>query len=180
MVWWIIGGVVVVGVIVVIAVFAVKDARDRRRTLAEGDHVTGWLVQANTALFEEGVMDNAALCVISPDPDTAADEDFMVDLADRIMELKGFGPDDTDDDDEAEVAELMASEAYKPGRRDRLPKGFTKGKRVYLAHLFVYRDDLPKKRLTGRRLHVAVIWDEPDTLICTRPAPKKKRRRDDD
>ncbi|MBX9583825.1 MAG: hypothetical protein K2X87_26285 [Gemmataceae bacterium] len=177
---WILGGLAVAGVAGLLAVMNVLAGRNKQRTLDEGEPVTGWLVQANTALFEDGAGDYPAVCLISPDPDTAEDEGFMTDLADRIMELKGVDPGDTDDEAEAKVAGLMASEAYQFGRRDRLPKAFTGGRSVYLAHLSVYRDHLPGRKLTGRRLYVAVIWDRPGTLICTRPAPKKKRRRRDD
>ena len=161
----------------------VKDSRNKQRVLEEGDYTIGWLVQANNKLFEDGDMDLPALVLISPDSETARDEEFMTDLADRIMDLKGTDPDDAGDKAEARVAELMADEMYVEGKRDRLPKGFASGRKVYLAHIFVYRDLLPGKKLRGRRIPCALFWDDEETMICTRPPSKKARRRpaeDDD
>src|SRR5262249_27826616 len=146
----------------------------------EGEPTIGWLVQANSDLFEEGLMDLPALVLISPDEEVANDEAFMTDLADRIMELKGTDPDDCDDEDEAFVAELMADETYVEGKRARLPQRFARGRKVYLVHIFVYRDHLPGGRIRQRRIRCAVIWDDPKSLICTRPSARRRRRRDED
>ena len=64
----------------------------------------------------------------------------------------------------------------------KLPAKFADGREVYLVHIMIYRDDLPEKKLTSRRVPCAIIWDEPDTLVCTRPAKNRKRRarRDED
>jgi hypothetical protein len=77
----------------------------------------------------------------------------------------------------------LLSQMYVEGKRDRLPRAFAGGRKVYLAHIFVYRDDLPGKKLRGRRIPCALFWDDEKTMICTRPPSKKKRRRlaeDDD
>ena len=184
--WWI-GGYICGGLtllaIVGIVYLAILDSKKKKRLIEEGEHTTGWLVQANNNLFEDGVMDYPGLVLISPDEATAEDEELMIDLADRIMELKGSDPDDAENKGEAKVADLMSDETYVEGKRDKLPKSFTGGKEVYLAHIFIYRDHLPGKKLGRRRLPVAVIWDDPKSLICTRPMSKKDRRRyeeDDD
>ena len=106
----------------------------------------------------------------------------MTDLADSIQGLKGQDPDEVDDEGEAKVAGLMADETYIEGRRDKLPKSFTDGKKVYLVHVYVFREHLRSKRLgNDPRLPCAIIWDEPEVLVCTRPMPKKKlRKREDD
>jgi hypothetical protein len=183
MLWWILGfacaGLVLLAVVGIV-VLALRDSRRKKYVLDNGDHTFGWLVQANSKLFEEGVMDLPALVLISPDAETNADEDFMIDLADKIMDLKGLDADDCDDDDEVFVAELMADETYVEGKRDKLPKRFAGGRKVYLVHIFIYRDHLPRKRLEKRKIACAIIWDEPESLVCTRPAPKRRRRRDDD
>lgn len=181
--WWVVGfgcgGLVLLAVGLVVWL-ALLDRRKRKRVLEEWEHTTGWLVQANMDLFEEGVMDLPALVLISPDKEVMDDERFLSELADRIMELKGVKPDECDDEDEALVAKLMSDETYVEGKRDKLPKRFAKGRRVYLAHIFVYRDDLPGKRIKGRRIPCAVIWDDAGSLICTRPAGQKGRRREED
>ncbi|MDY3555802.1 hypothetical protein R5W24_004948 [Gemmata sp. JC717] len=159
----------------------VVDRKRRARTLEQGDQTHGWLVQANSALFEDGHMDLPALVVISPDPDTNDDEEFMTDLAARIMDLKSeTGRVIGRTKAERAVSKLMSDETYIEGRRDRLPDEFTDGREVYLAHIFIYRDHLPLKRLEDRQVLCAVVWDDDAAMICTRPMPRKRRRRDDD
>jgi hypothetical protein len=181
--WWVLGsvcgGLAVLGVLA-LAYLAILDRRKRDRVIAEGEHTTGWLVQANSELFEEGGMDLPALVLLSRDPEVVDDREFLTDLAERIMDLKGADPDDCEDEDEAFVAGLMRDETYVEGKRDRLPKRFAGGRQVYLAHIFVYRDHLPEKRIRGQRIPCAVIWDEPKSLICTRPSSRKGHRREED
>jgi hypothetical protein len=178
--WWALGcGGLVLLAVAVLACLAVIDRKRTKRVLDEGDHTTGWLVQANSNLFEEGMMDLPALVLISPDRETARDGEFMMALAEQIMELKGIDPDECEDD-EAVVAELMSDETYVEGKRDRLPKRFAGGREVYLAHIFVSRDHLPGKRIKGPRLPCAVIWDDPKSLVCTRPVSRKERRREEE
>ena len=181
-IWWILG-VVCIGLVFLaiagIIILVIRENRRKQYVLDNGEHTFAWLVQANSKLFEDGAMDLPALVLISPDPETNEDEDFMVDLADQIMDLKGEDPDDCDGDN-AVVAELMADETYIEGKRDRLPKRFAEGRKVYLVHIFIYRDHLPRKRLEKRKIPCAIIWDEPDSLVCTRPAPKRSRRRNVD
>lgn len=177
--------IVIVSLVIVLAIIGVivtiKLNKRRDRVLNEGELTHGWLVQANNALFEKGDTDLPALIIISPDPDTNDDEEFMCELADDIMDLKGTDPDDAETDGEAKIVELMADETYIEGKRDKLPKSFTDGKKVYLVHIYVFRDHLPGKRLGGsRRVPCAIIWDEDDSLVCTRPRNKKDRRRRDD
>ena len=171
----IVGGIVAVafGILVVIGL---RMQKEMRRMIEEGDHAVGWLVQANVALFEKGDDDNPALVLISPDERTERNEQLMTHLAERIMELKGVDPDDCEDDDEALVAEWMSDETYEQGRRDKLPKRFARGHTVYLAHIWIDREHLPGKRLHGREVPCALMWDEPGTVICTRPVKRKKKK----
>jgi hypothetical protein len=78
------------------------------------------------------------------------------------------------------VAKLVTDETYVEGRRDKLPKEFAKGRKVYLAHIMIYRDHLALKKLGKRKIPCAIIWDEPKTPIVTRPVKPKRRRRDAD
>jgi hypothetical protein len=160
--------------------FLIQDSRKTKRVLAEGDQTTGWLVQANAKLFQTGIMDLPALVLLSPDKETAQDKEFLTDLADRVFALKGAEPADCGDPDDAFVAELLRDEKYVEGKRDRLPKRFTQGRVVYLAHIYVYRDHLPGKQLTGRRVPCAIVWDDLKLPICTRPATRDDRRREEE
>lgn len=167
---------IVIALVVLVIVSKKLENKKRAYTLENGEATHGWLVQANNALFESGNMDLPALIVISPDAETN-DEEFMTDLAERIMELKG---ESGETKDEREVARLMADEAYIAGRRDRLPEKFADGKEVYLVHIMVYRDHLPERMIEDRAIPCAIVWDEPGTVVCTRPVKRKKRRRDDE
>jgi hypothetical protein len=175
MIWWVLGfvcaGLVAVAVAVVVY-FAIREGQARKHVADHGEATVGWLVQANSNLFEDGNLDYPALVLISPDPDVADDEPFMTRLAERIMGLKGA---DCDDDDEAFVSGLVTDETYREGRRDKLPKSLTKGKAVYLGHIWVCRDHLPGKKLTQPFVPCTVIWDEPGSLICTRPHRRKAK-----
>lgn len=177
---------IAIGVVMVIAVIVgiimnSKLNKERDRILEHGEHTHGWIVQANDELFKKGDSDMPALIVISPDEETNDDEEFMTDLVDSIQGLKGKDSDEVDDEGEAKVAELMADESYVEGRRDKLPKSFTDGKKVYLVHIYVFREHLKNKRLgSNPKLPCAIVWDEPESLVCSRPMSKKKRKREDD
>jgi hypothetical protein len=166
-------GVVVLLAGVGVASLMVLEKRNRKHILENGQATIGWIVQANKALFEDGLMDNPALVLLSPDEELANDEAFMTDLAARILELKGV---ECDDPDERFVSSLVTDERYVEGKRVRLPRSFTGKREVYLAHIFIYRDDLPRKKLDGPAVPCSVIWDEPRSLICTRPGLSRKRR----
>ena len=177
---------IAIGVVMVIAVIVgiimnSKLNKERDRILEEGEHTHGWIVQANDELFKKGDSDMPALIVVSPDEETNDDEEFMTELTESISTLKGQDPDDVADAGEAKVAELMADESYVEGRRDKLPKSFTDGKKVYLVHVYVFREHLRNKRLSSNpKLPCAIVWDEPESLVCSRPMSKKKRKREDD
>lgn len=168
----------VVGIAVIVwANVAQNKARDY--TLQNGEPSIGWLVQANNNLFEAGNLDYPALVLISPDPKSAEDEEYMTELAEDIMAIKGV---DCDDDDEEFVSGLVTDETYIEGKRTKLPKAFADRPNIYLCHIYIFRDHLPKKRLTQNYVCCSIIWDEPKTLICSRPwkSRKKSKRRDDD
>ena len=152
--------------------------RRRDKTLEEGEHTHGWLVQANDELFKKGDADLPALIIISPDAETNDDEEFMTELADDIVNLKGQDPEEVVDAGEAKVAKLMADETYIEGRRGKLPKSFTDGKTVYLVHFSVFRDHLPGKKLSDSpKVPCAIIWDDDESLVCTRPKSKQNKKR---
>jgi hypothetical protein len=171
-VWWLVGsvcgGVVLLAVCAVVGLMIV-DSRKKNRVIREGDHTFAWLVYAKENLFRAGLLDDSALVLISPEGLTANDERRMADLADCVVMLRGRPADECDSRDKATVAELLRDETYVEGKRDRLPELFAYGREVYLAHLFVYRDHLPTQRITSPRIACAILWHEPNSLICTRP-----------
>ena len=180
-VWgWVCVGLTVAAVAFIVYANVV-DRKRRAYTLENGEKTHGWLVQANSALFEDGNMDLPALVVISPDEETNDDEEFMTDLAERIMELKSeTGRVIGRTKAERAVSKLMSDETYIEGRKDRLPGEFTDGREVYLVHIYIYRDHLPLKRLEDRQVLCSVVWDDDKAMVCTRPVPRKRRRRDDE
>jgi hypothetical protein len=156
----------------------VVDRKRRAYTLENGEKTHGWLVQANNALFEDGNMDLPALVVMSPDPETNDDEEFMTDLAERIMELKSeSGGVVGRTKIERAVSRLMSDEMYVEGKRDKLPDEFTDDRDVYLVHIYVYRDHLPAKRLEDRKIPLAIVWDDEKSMVCTRPESRKRKRK---
>jgi hypothetical protein len=182
-IWWVLGlscGGLVLLALAGLVYLVIRDHQIAKRVIAEGEHTTGWLVQANVKLFQNGIVDLPALVLLSPDKAVANDKELLTDLAERIMELKGTDPADCDDKDDAFVSELMRDEKYIEGKRDLLPKGFAQGRVVYLAHLYVYRDHLPGKRVTGHQLPCAVVWDDLKLPICTRPPTQGDRRREEE
>ena len=166
---WVCGSVCI-GLVVIacagVGYLIVQDRRANAYTLRHGRPAIGWLVQANNALFEPGDQDLPALVLVSPDDRTAEDEAYMTDLAGRVMALKEV---ECDDEDDAFVSRLTTDELYRTGKVDRLPRSFTGSREVYAAHIFIYRDDLPGKRLRGPRVDCLIVWDEPGTLVRTRP-----------
>lgn len=156
---------------------AVTESKRRKYTLENGADAHGWLVQANEALFKPGDIKDPALIVISPDARTNDDEEFMTELAEKIMELKG---EEGETKDERKVAKLMADETYRAGKRDELPIGFTDGKTVFLVHIMIYREHLPGKMIEDRKIPCVIVWDEPGTLVCTRPNLRGKKWRPDE
>ncbi len=171
----ILGGIAAVcfGILVVLGL---RLERTMNKMIKEGDRAIGWLVQANVALFEKGDEDDPALVLISPDPATERNEALMTGLAKRIMELKGVDPEECEDEDDAIIAAWMSDETYVHGQRRELPNRFSRGKKVYLADVFILRAHLPGGRLQGPWIPCALRWDQPGTVICSRPAKPKKKK----
>jgi hypothetical protein len=133
-------GLLTVALVAFIVYAVLRDNKRKAYALEHGEKTHGWLVQANNALFEEGNMDLPALVVISPDEETNDDEEFMTDLAERIMELKSetggvIGRTKV----ERAVSRLMSDETYIEGKQDKLPAEFTNNREVYLVHIYIYR-----------------------------------------
>jgi hypothetical protein len=181
--WWILGGVCTLMVLAGVAFVIYAVVRDNKRrdySLEHGERTHGWLVQANSALFEKGDMDLPALVVISPDEETNDDEEFMTELAADIMALKDEnGKVIGRTKAERFVSKLMSDERYIEGKQDQLPTEFTRGREVYLVHIYIYRDHLPRKKLTEPKVPCVIVWGDESQMVCTRPVGRKRRRDDD-
>jgi hypothetical protein len=178
---WIILGLGCVGLVLAMIALVVYANVHERRGIAyvkeHGSPTIGWIVQANDNLYQDGQMPSyPAFVLISPDKETASHEEFMTNLAGEIMELKG---EECEDEDEQRISKLVTDEKYGEGKRDRLPQSFTEGREVYLAHIIIFRDHLPKQKLTESFVHCQVVWNEPGTLVISIPGPKKPNRNRD-
>lgn len=184
MTWIILGsicGLFIVAAVAFVAYIVIREKKLKAYALEHGEKTHGWLVQANAALYEAGDTDLPALVIISPDEETNDDEQYMTELAERIMELKD--PDGEilgDTKAERFVSKLMSDETYIEGKREKLPEKFTEGRTVYLAHILVYREHLPRQKLDEAKLPCVVVWDDPKAMVCTRPTRKRKRTDDEE
>lgn len=140
-----------------------------------GDPTIGWIIQANPNLYKYDTADYPAFVLVSPDPDTADDSAFMADLADRLGALRGKRR--LTDRDEQFVVDVLEDEEYTAGRRDRVPKSLTGGRRVTIAHIWVFYRHLPDKQLTLPYVMCYVVWDDPAAWIISRPYPTQRAAR---
>lgn len=170
--WWWVGwgcGGVTLLFACCIAGLIIVDIRKKNRAIRLGDHTFAWLVYAKEDFFVPGWRDDFALVVVSPETLTGDDERRMADLADRVLAIRATPPEKVYGTDKNAVFELMRDLTYVEGKRDRLPDSITDGREVYLAHLYVYREHLPTRCITSPRIPCAILWHEPNSLICTRP-----------
>ena len=116
------GGLAVVAIVGYGALYVLGTHLEKkaRRVIEQGEHTTAWLVQANSALFDEGSMDMPALVLISADKGTAGDAELMTELTGRIMELKGVDPAAG-----GEVCSLPDWEELTSGRLGATPPGLS-------------------------------------------------------
>jgi len=181
---WVILGLLCVGIVLVLIAFVafvayanISERRGIAHVMEHGSPTVGWIVQANDNLFQDGSMPSyPALVLVSPDKQTARDEEFMTELAERIRDLKG---EECEDEEEQLVSRWVTDERYREGKRDRLPESFTQGREVYLAHIIIRRDHLPEGKLTQPCVHCQLIWDEPGTLVVSIPERSKSNRKRD-
>lgn len=185
--WW--GYLILVVVVGFGLLFAIgsymmaKDKKKQEHVIKQGDHVRGWVLMANEALYEADDLSdsNAAFVLIARDPEVGEDQEFMEKLVEEVRDIIESPSKDLDTDDEHEVHDFLISHNYREGKKLKIPKSITQGKTVFLCHLLVFRDDLPLRKITGSSLSCAICWDDPTQMICTRPASNKggkaRRRR---
>jgi len=141
----VIGVVAAVLLVVGLVALVVTRAIERRRVLERGEVLHGWIVQANTRLFEEGSFSAPAQVLISFAGKRAASDERLAETARRLASLKGKVLYDAP---ELKVAELVNDETYRPGVRALLPPWLTNGAEVMSVHVWIDRSLLPGGRLT--------------------------------
>jgi hypothetical protein len=105
-----------------------------------GVPVSGYLVQANEALFKPGSeVSLPALVLFSFQPEVDSDPGYMSSLARSVYRLKNTYPQDADG---SYVAALTTDERAIPYRRRALPLSFTDGSTIFCADLWIQRSDL--------------------------------------
>ena len=119
-----------------VAYSTVANWRMRGRYERHADRMVGWIVQANSALYQPGNMNLPAQVIVAfggqgDEPDPAVAE-----IAKRAGSLKTRQPETPE---EATVAEIVRDETYRPFVRYQLPKEFTGGREVYSLHVLIER-----------------------------------------
>jgi hypothetical protein len=158
---WVVLGVVVLGIILYIS-----SLRQLKYYREHAESMVGWLVQANTALFEKGSIGSPAqVLVCFDDPADEPDENIGA-LAQRVFRLKGKR---LSDPTEAKVSKLVTDESYRPYVWNRLPKSFTDGRTVYSMHLWIDRAMLPDRILQHPFVRCRILRNEPGTRVMMEP-----------
>ena len=138
-----------------------------------GEPTIGWLIQANEDLYRPGPQDLPAFVLVSPDPTTAEDEDFMIGMVDRLNDLRRSRPQTPH---ERAIARFLAEEMYDSGKRMRVPKLLADGQRLYIAHIWVYRRHLFERFISQRSIPCYVDWDDAKEPVVSRPRKARGRK----
>jgi hypothetical protein len=117
-------------------------------TSERGLRIQAAIVQANIALFEQGITSRPALVLISFDRLSQRGA-FLANLAERIRALKFTKPTRAD---LRFAAQLVTDETAIYHRRQLLPQTLTDGHAVFAADLWIHRPYLKNGCLQGERL----------------------------
>src|SRR5262249_11096652 len=137
----------------------------REHVLQAGAQTVAWVIEETLKPDKRGAF---CLAAISPDYETAHDQEFMADLIGRIGRLQGLAAGDGADRDVALVSALVADAESFRWMRAPLPDGFTAGKTVYLAHLFIDFQHLPPDLRFLAPVPCAVVWADAELPIYPR------------
>jgi hypothetical protein len=154
MAWWMVAGsiclLLFVAAVAFLVVIGIREKKREEHVKATGVPLTGWLVQANSVLFEEGTGDNAAQILVTFDEELAGDTERMQELAMKLGRLKSEPP---ADDMEEEIAQLVIDETARFSTRYKLPREFTGGPVVYSIAVMIRRKYLPEGKITLPYIH---------------------------
>lgn len=180
MTWLMIGGVACMCV-VLLFVFAVvllyfyasyNEAATERRIRENGKPVLAVLVMANSEFLREKTIESApALTIFSHEPPTASLAEALHELAADLFDLY------TADDEEIaglpphqqQTAEIIKSDAYHEGRRNRVPLQLTRGRVIYMADIWIHRDHLPEHVEESRVLACLASGTEEGEIMVLPP-----------
>ena len=144
--WWVIGGIAGAWILLMI-VFAIRDAVESARVEREGRLAFCWIVYANESLYKPKASDRPwsfAQVVFNFEPDTPANRAELQRLA---AELKQFDSGPHPSGDERLIGSVMRT--LVPHLRPlRLPDRITGGREAYTVSLRVAWEQLPEGRLT--------------------------------
>jgi hypothetical protein len=114
--------------------------RDQTLLRDRGTVVWGYLVQANSLLFDpHGRENHPADVVYSPDPHFADKPYLLGEYANGLYRLKGTEPSDPKI---REIAAMITNELSRPLQM-MVPHAMTQGRPVYMSALYIHRKHLP-------------------------------------
>ncbi|MEM8805453.1 MAG: hypothetical protein AAGF01_05440 [Cyanobacteria bacterium P01_G01_bin.38] len=120
----------------------ISQYRDQFRLLRTGKIVWGYLVQANTLLFEAGPKNHPAALVYSPDPTFHNNLPALASLAKDLFALKNQTLTHPETEELKIFADAITSEV-RGLLNVEIPRHSTWGKQVYFTTLTVHRKHLP-------------------------------------
>ena len=160
--------VAVLGVLIGALIYrAGRQGRARRRVMRLGSPTVACLSSCNVNLQVGGPSDGWAIALISPDERVGND-----DLAAILKTSQDYTEQSGDDRAVAYLAVAAFGQSYSEGSRTRLPDSVTGGREVYAAHVWIFLDDVPGRRLrddSGTPIPCQVLWAEEGSMACSRP-----------
>lgn len=116
---------------------------DQKLLFSEGKIVFGYIVQANTLLFEPGNFDSPACIVFSEDEYFDDNFEELFEIANSLFSLKGTNVEDSEIKKFVDVITDEMTALYNV----QLPNKVTKNKAVFYTTIMVRRSHLPTKYL---------------------------------
>ncbi len=188
---WVIGFVccgLIVGCAVLFILIGRKQEQVEQRFLNDGERYRGWIVMANTVLFDPNQTPSSyALVVYSPDPAIADDEEMM---REWIEALTVYRKPRNARQNERAIDSAMKTQIpfFEP---IELPEEITNGREGYLIGVWVDRSLLPGGALRKGYINITVlpgsspqmsyariaILPEPKGQVMMLPYEKKANRR---
>jgi hypothetical protein len=178
----IVGGLLIVAAVVVAGVvyYIASDWKNIVRTQKlrqSGVESVAWAVMVDKTIRkkaeDEFDLGGVAGVLIAADQRDETDADFMLGLGDKLEALC----DEKQTDPELKALRReVRDNTYRNGVWCRLPDAWTEGAEVYYTMMEIFRDDLPKKRLTRRYVRCLVDFDRPELGV----RHQKYHNKDDD
>ena len=125
---------------------------DQQILFEKGTVVWGYIVQANSQLFEPGEKDHPAAAVFSLDKHYDHNLSDLADIAYQLYDYKGV---EDPPQEIREFAEIITDEMRSPFNV-LLPHALTAGRDVYFTSLMISRKHLPERRLVAGWLPLLV------------------------